>query len=272
MSQAGKGNAAENTRTLLKTYIITLPEAVKRRRFMEAQLANFPFMDPEFVSGPRGAELTREDLEQSVDEARCRQTIGRMLTPNEVGCSLTHLDLMRRISKENLPVALILEDDALISGRLGSVISDVARILASSGPQILLLTPCKYLRTKGIPINEDFAVRPFFSGFYSSGYLVNLAAARTVPSALLPLRAVIDWWNVMREDTGVTVNALVPYLVGISISEHTVSYLNLGPSKRPTAGPAERKGMFAKWREFGDHVVQGLSERVRGIRGQRLVF
>lgn len=259
--------------SLLKTYVITLPEAATRRRFMEAQLANFPFMDPTFVSGVKGANLPPEELERSADAKRCLQTIGRALTPSEVGSTLSHLKVMGAIEKEGVSEALVLEDDALISGRLGGIIPGILGALPKDRPALILLTPCKYLRSRGRLIHPDFGVRPFVDGFYASGYVINRQAARVIPRTLVPLRAHIDWWKVTRQVADVQIDALVPYLVGISISENTVSYIDRG-DRGPVTGrpPAGKKGAVQRWRELAHRVGQGVSERARGIRGQRLVF
>jgi hypothetical protein len=255
----------------IKTYIITLPEAAKRRRFMEAQLALFPFVDPEFVKGIRGADLSSEETLRAVDDEGCRRTIGRTLTPSEVGSTLSHLEVMRRIERENVPLALVLEDDVIISGRLGGIIPDIVAAFQENRPGIVLLTPCKYFRNRGHVINEDFALRQFFFGFYAGGYLMNHAAARAIPPALLPLKAHLDWWRVTRQASGVQIDALVPYCVGISISENTVSYIDRGDRAQDMEAQ-QGKTALAKCLDLGHRVKQGISERARGIRGQRLVF
>ena len=259
--------------TRLKTYIITLPEAVRRRRFMEAQLLNFPFMDAEFVNGVKGVEMSSEELERAVDRDSCRRTIGRSLTPSEIGSTLSHLRVMQRIDHENVPLALVLEDDALISGRIGGVIAGVLRFLQGDRPGIVLLTPCKYLRSRGSRIHPDFSVQPYFRGFYASGYVINRMAAKAISSALMPLRAHLDWWHITREVSGIAINALVPYLVGISISENTVSYIDRG-DRTAQAGqePDTSPSLISRLREFVGRARRGVVERVRGIRGQRLIF
>jgi glycosyl transferase family 25 len=260
---------------LLKTYVITLPEATARRRFMEAQLTHFPFMDVEFVTGVRGADLSSEETDRVVNHEQCRRTIGHTLSPGEVGSTLSHLEVMQRMEREKQPYALILEDDPIISGMFSRIVWQISAAFQPDRPKIILLTPCKYFKAKGHTIKEDFAIRPFFDGFYAGGYMINLEAARILPRALLPLRAHLDWWKVTQQVSGVEIDALVPYCVGISISENTASFINPGTSggmpHRATQSP-EKQTAIAACLKFGNRVRRGILERALGIRGQRLVF
>ena len=141
--------------------------------------------------------------------------------------------------------------------------------------RIVLLTPCKYFRSTGHKVNEDFALRRFYEGFYASGYMINHEAARIIPPALLPLRAHLDWWNLTREISGVDIDALVPYCVGISISENTASFINpstgAGTGNKADQAPVNESAL-APILKFGRRVRRGVYERALGIRGQRLVF
>ena len=259
----------------LKTYVINLPEATDRRRFMEAQLLHFPFLDVEFVTGVRGADLSPEEFDQAVNDEQSRRTIGRALTRGEVGSTLSHLEVMHRIERDKVAHALILEDDALISGMLGRVVSQLTAALQPDRPRIILLTPCKYFRAKGHMINEDCAIRPFYDGFYSSGYLMNFEAARILPAALFPFRAHLDWWKVTRQVSGVEIDAFIPYCIGISISENTVSFINRGSrERRPDRATQFSEKQTAKHAclKFGKRVRSAVFERVLGIRGQRIIF
>lgn len=47
----------------------------------------------------------------------------RHLSPGEIGCALSHLTLYRRMVAENIPEALILEDDAIIDRRLAEFLA-----------------------------------------------------------------------------------------------------------------------------------------------------
>jgi hypothetical protein len=63
--------------TVIKTYVLNLREATERRRFMEARLGLFPFLDVEFVPAIRGSDVSRLDLSRLVDETACIVRVGR---------------------------------------------------------------------------------------------------------------------------------------------------------------------------------------------------
>jgi glycosyl transferase family 25 len=259
----------------LKTYVITLPEATNRRRYMEAQLVHFPFLDVEFVNGVRGADLSAEETNRVVDHEQCRRTMGRTLNPGEVGSTLSHLEVMRRIEREKQQLALILEDDPILSGMFSRIVWQISEAFQPGRPKIILLTPCKYFKSRGRAINDSFAIRPFYDGFYAGGYMINIEAAQAIPRAVLPLRAHLDWWKVTQQLSGVEIDALVPYCVGISISENTASFINPGMSGGMTHGSAQppaKETAFAAFRRFGDRVRRGVFEKASGIKAQRLIF
>src|SRR5262245_54110856 len=51
------------------------------------------------------------------------------LTPGEIGCYASHLALWRRIVHENLPAALICEDDAIVPGDIKAIVAEILSVL-----------------------------------------------------------------------------------------------------------------------------------------------
>ncbi|WP_191939643.1 glycosyltransferase family 25 protein (plasmid) [Pantoea agglomerans] len=61
------------------------------------------------------------------------------LSCGEVGCALSHINIYRRITSEDIPLALILEDDALIDYRSVEIMSGIEE-RNTLPPTVTLLT------------------------------------------------------------------------------------------------------------------------------------
>ncbi len=259
--------------TPIKTYVINLAEATERRRFMEAHLALFPFLDVEFVSAIRGGDLSAEELSRCVDVNACRDLVGRELYPGELGCALSHLEAMKRMEAEKEARALILEDDALVSGMLHRIVDELDEAIRFDGPSVILMTPCEYVAAGGRALSNDYAIRPVFEAFYATGYLINGEAARVLRRELLPLKMPIDWWKAIRSLTGINLAALVPYCVGLSLSENmhsSTAARNGNGTDAQTEKPAT--GLLAAFLDFLKRARRGINARMRRIKAQRIVF
>lgn len=93
----------------------------------------------EFFPAVDGRALSSADLLR-YDSLRRRQYFGRDLTPGEIGCLLSHRRLYEKIVAENIPVAVILEDDVIFEPDVRAVFAalplspvpwDVVRFLGS---------------------------------------------------------------------------------------------------------------------------------------------
>lgn len=92
-------------------FVINLPTAVERRVAIEKQLnslgAKFEIMDGVFGNDARVTE--RYDEELAIKEH------GKPLGTGEKGCALAHTLVYERMVRENIPFALILEDDIVLA-------------------------------------------------------------------------------------------------------------------------------------------------------------
>ncbi|WP_439552846.1 glycosyltransferase family 25 protein [Falsiroseomonas sp.] len=91
-------------------YVISLARAVARRREITAHL-NQLGLRFELVDAVDGARIPAE-------ERRAMQVPGRDLRPGNLGCYLSHIEVYRRMEAGQAPVALVLEDDALLDPRI----------------------------------------------------------------------------------------------------------------------------------------------------------
>ncbi|WP_428024382.1 glycosyltransferase family 25 protein [Arcobacter sp.] len=94
----------------MKTFIINLKCDIYRKRHMQKILENTK-LDYEFIDAIYGKELSNIDNYINHGKEKSIKLIGRPLIPGEIGCILSHQSIYKKIIKNNITHALILEDD-----------------------------------------------------------------------------------------------------------------------------------------------------------------
>jgi glycosyl transferase family 25 len=102
-------------------FIISLKHSAERRALMTARLNELK-LPHAFFDAVDGAALD-PDTSPDYDGLRRRLFFGRDLTRGEIGCTLSHRAVLQKIVDENIPHALILEDDARMKDDLPGVLS-----------------------------------------------------------------------------------------------------------------------------------------------------
>lgn len=106
-------------------FLINLKASPDRRRAAVEQLAR-QGLAPTIVEAVDGRNLPPEEIARLVDaEGRLRRA-PKPLSPAEVGCYLSHRAVLEGIVSEDIPQALVLEDDLLATGELASVLQAIA--------------------------------------------------------------------------------------------------------------------------------------------------
>ncbi|MFB6324673.1 glycosyltransferase family 25 protein [Pantoea deleyi] len=192
----------------MKIFIINLARSVERRKSMAQQLSALN-LNYEFIDAIDGKKLTHDEILQNT------KPISYAVTCGEIGCSLSHIKIYKKIKSENIPIALILEDDALLSPETVSALSEIEE-LNLKNPTITLLTEDpKYI---GSPLhNSRFKNHKIFKvleGACSHGYIINNSAACKMVDFLYPVWMVADKWQLLNEYSVCNVEAVVPPVIG----------------------------------------------------------
>ena len=117
-------------------FVISLARAKDRRAAMIRRLdaANVRY---EMTDGIDGREINRADYADRLEqyhrsEGSCfrlnhnRTRFAGRLSPGEIGCYLSHYNLWRRIADEQIPAAVVLEDDAEPKPGFAEVVAEIA--------------------------------------------------------------------------------------------------------------------------------------------------
>lgn len=105
------------------TFVISLDRAVNRRNYMQAMLGSIG-VAPEYVSAVDGKTLTAAQR-AIYDPKAAHRVYGCEMTDSEIGCCHSHLSILRRMVRENIPCALILEDDIFCGPDFVSVVNEL---------------------------------------------------------------------------------------------------------------------------------------------------
>lgn len=96
----------------MKIFVVNLKKHTERLDRILEQFERFNITNFEIVEAVDGKELTQSQLDICYDPEAAVQLL-RKLTSGEIGCALSHVEVCRRIIKENRR-CLVIEDDVII--------------------------------------------------------------------------------------------------------------------------------------------------------------
>ena len=166
-------------------------------------------LDYQFIDAVVGTALTPKDLEEFV-----YQFPESGLTQGEIGCALSHQRIYQTMIDNNLPYALILEDDAICQTTLPDLLDDIAQIDRPQKPCVYLLTaPEQYIENKALSVN---GLKRFFKASQNNaavGYVINQAGARSLLSLNCPILYEADRWGFFSQHGNLNVYCAIPHAI-----------------------------------------------------------
>lgn len=188
----------------MKVFIINLERSLDRRHSIAAQ-CNKLGLDYEFIAAVDGRTLSEKEIEEST------HALNYAFKTGEIGCALSHLNIYKKMVSENITEALILEDDALLSADVKSVVSSTAMKHISKYPSVLLLSKVnKLINRKIFNINDKLAVYRVQHATTAHAYMLNLEAAKNLVNLLFPVWMVADKWSLFEDFSAIKVFAVYP--------------------------------------------------------------
>jgi glycosyl transferase family 25 len=174
----------------IPVFVISLPRSIDRREMVAQNLTRLgvSFKVLEAVDG----KLLTPEQGALYSSSRAKSEFGRWLTPGEIGCALSHIGIYEGMVSEGTGVALILEDDVILSEAAPSAIRDLLTSdfewefvnLISDSPEKLVGRISDY---------SGFSLTSFVSGANRTGaYLLSLAGAKKLLSKAYPVRLPAD--------------------------------------------------------------------------------
>ena len=183
--QAGSGRALGEV-LRCPVFVINLERSGQRREYMIKYLAGhgipasiFPAVD--------GAKLDVADLQQQrvYDDQLANTKFSRSLSRAEIACTLSHLNIHRKMVDEDIPMAMVLEDDAMfgpeIENRLAGALSE-----APSNWDILQMS---HNCDEHVPLSANVVRFPSTERMPvgSAGYLIRKSGAEKMLAHGLPI-------------------------------------------------------------------------------------
>lgn len=167
---------------------------------MQQQLdeQNIPF---EFIKAVDGSTLTDEYLAKVCDfEELAKQP--HLMHRGAQGCLLSHYSIYQKIIAEDLPYALVLEDDVEIQPNFKAILAALeGRLKANEA--VLLFTQNNFMPTVfskqnleklSGPYELSYPMEPWALGS-AAGYVISREAAQSLLDFVLPMRYAADAWG-----------------------------------------------------------------------------
>ena len=202
----------------MKTFVINLKRSIIRRAFIQHQL-ELQDIAFEFIEAVDGSLLTDEYLATICNFEELAKRPYLQLK-GVYGCLLSHYSIYEKIVSNNIPYALILEDDVIIQPGIKGVLTEIeARIKHNEA--ILLFSQNTYMPTvlssqhSEILLGKHKLSYPMDSGALGStaAYVISNAAARGMMKYLLPIHIAADAWPYFYENNVISsLRCVTPFL------------------------------------------------------------
>lgn len=194
----------------MKTFIINLAERSDRKNFMQDQL-NKLNLNYQFIEAIDGRKLSDDEINKVT-----LNFADSYLTKGEIGCALSHLKVYKKMVNENIDIALVLEDDAILANDLSSTLREINAIDNKQKPNIYLLSRAdSFIKNQKIS-NNIYRIKDASA---AHGYIINIKAAKNLISQLHPIRYEADMWSIFNFFGFAKIYCVHPYLIEVAGQE-----------------------------------------------------
>lgn len=185
-------NRTAQISALWPVLVVSLPDAIERRRRIEDQLSRLSIRY-QFIDAVDGRAGLPQEFEAMIDRPRTETSLGRKMADAEYACALSHISIYRRIVSEDLPGAIILEDDAIVGTMF-------AQFCQTRGYDLADLIQLDHLHgavwkfSGQIRLTDTVRlVKAARNASLTTGYSISSRGAAHILEHGLPLRAPADW-------------------------------------------------------------------------------
>lgn len=200
----------------LPCYVVNLATDTRRRASMQQRLDERGIR-AHFFEAVDGRIMNDTELESHVDRDKAAREYGP-LSRGEIGTSLSHIFLYRAMVQNNIPYAVILEDDVCLSADFATLLDTRASdgLASLFTPEQAVMVQLTHVqrgyKAGATPIGNTGReiVKPYGGVWLTGGYFITQAAARNLAQALYPVWAVADFWNRFEQLGLLTLWALNP--------------------------------------------------------------
>lgn len=165
-------------------------------------------IDVEIIKAIDGSVLSDDYMKSVVfDYPNCS------LTKGEIGCALSHNFVYKKIIDENINLALIIEDDAILCDNINNIINEIDTIDNINTDCVYLLNKVHaYVENKKLnSINYDFF--RVYDADCTHGYVINNKAAKKLLSNNYPVIFEADMWNLFNMWFGLKIYCAFPHVI-----------------------------------------------------------
>lgn len=212
----------------IQILVISLVRSLDRRAKVQQEMKKIstPW---EFLDAVDGSSLKRPPIEYKAKKVKRLQ--GYFLTPNEIGCYLSHKEAWKRCVKENIPT-LVLEDDFILSPDFESTLA--ALLNSPSSWSFVRLQGLYEVPSQPMEIlNNVQLVRNIGDAVGATAYLLKPEVARTLIEASSDIYEPVDHFLEHHQKHGLDFLAVRPYPVDITRAKSTIDDR---PERAPVKG------------------------------------
>lgn len=211
----------------MQFYVISLKDSVDRQKSIKSQCEKFN-ITPVFIEAVNGSSLSTSEINKYCKQEKAKQLFGREMLLGEIGCALSHKKIYNKIISENLPYAMIFEDDVIIEKGFNKVIKSILRsdlnwelILLGHHKDISkgLSTPLSIWHRYDITTDSSLNRLADF-GFGTYGYMITIEGAKKLIAALDVIYKPIDHYT--SNSNIINVYGLSPTVVNVDSNFDTL--------------------------------------------------
>ena len=179
-----------------KVFIINLKKDIHKREYITKHFKDRG-VEFELIDAIYGKALSEEQLATLADVEASKKIMGKEISLNEIGCSLSHQKVYQRILDENLDGAFIFEDDVYTCKDIKKIMDIIYQNKSKLGKESWVALSRTYInvRKKMFKIDSQYSVHKGLRIKYTDAYFVGNAAARKLINLNSQVKYVADWFK-----------------------------------------------------------------------------